>query len=60
MHPVLVSVIVPEMLTGTIFPFGGHKDLGVAENVIIGGAVHNGVLFRSTLTEPVAQPLGSH
>ena len=55
MQPVLV--MVPETVTGTILPFGGHKDVGVVESVITGGAVQNGVLLSSTATiPPSAQP----
>lgn len=42
-------MIVPETVTGTIFPFGGPKTFGVAERVITGGAV-SAVLFNSTPT----------
>jgi hypothetical protein len=47
-----VSVIVPETVTGIIFPFGGHKDAALVETVITGGVVQNGVLFSSTPSEP--------
>ena len=44
-------MIVPETVTGTILPFGGHKTLGVAERVITGGVV-SAVLLSSTATVP--------
>src|ERR1700722_8226241 len=48
LQPLPVSVTVPEILTGTILPFGGHKDAGVVESVIVGAVVQKGVLFSST------------
>jgi hypothetical protein len=45
---VSVTVTVPEIVTGTIFPFGGHKDAGVVESVIVGAVVQKGELFSST------------
>src|SRR5262245_16432364 len=51
-----VSVIVPEMVTGTIAAFGGHKTLGAAAAVTTGGTASAGtVSFSSTLTEPIGK-----
>src|SRR2546426_9534003 len=50
--PEPVSVIMPETVTGTILPFGGHKTFGVAERVITGGVV-SAVLFSITATRGV-------
>jgi hypothetical protein len=35
--PEVVSVIVPEIVTGTILPLGGHNVLGFGTSVIVGG-----------------------
>src|SRR5262249_32854513 len=42
----------PDTVTGTILPFGGHKNDGVTETVITGGVVQKDVLFNSTSTVP--------
>ena len=51
--PEPVSVILPEIVTGVILPFGGHKTFGVAERVMVGGVVSNGALFSNMPTEPL-------
>ena len=35
--PDKVSVIVPETVTGTILPLGGHSDDGLADTITTGG-----------------------
>ena len=52
--PDSVSVIVPEIVTGTIAPFGGHSSFGVGATVMTGGTVSSDVeSFSSTLIVPV-------
>jgi hypothetical protein len=49
-----VLVIVPEIVTGTIAPFGGRSRFGVAATVMVGDVVSSGVeSFSSTLIVPV-------
>jgi hypothetical protein len=49
--PEPVSVIVPEIVSGTTLPFAGHNTVGAAESVITGGVVSKkGPLYNSTPT----------
>ena len=51
-----MSVILPEIVIGTIFPLGGHITFGAAERVITGGVVSTGaVLFSNTPSEVFEQ-----
>jgi hypothetical protein len=47
-------LIAPETVTGAISPFGGHKEVGVVEIVIVGAVVQKGVSLSSTPTPPFA------
>jgi hypothetical protein len=50
-----VSVIVPEIVTGTIWPFGGHRVLGVAETVITGGVTSSACPTVNVVGAPMAR-----
>jgi hypothetical protein len=50
--PEPVSVIVPDMVTGTISPLGGQRDNGLAEITIAGGVLSAIVVMIADAADP--------